>query len=76
MNINQIFDRKATIEKALHSVLALSIDNRPDPAPMVRHLIHHLTIRVCKVLIVLKKIIVAINMRHHQFLIHNRITSQ
>ncbi len=69
MDINQIINRHATVEKALHGILPIFLSMLTDTGAVVGHLVHHLPAGVGEVGIVLEEVAVAIDVSHHELLI-------
>jgi hypothetical protein len=76
VDIDEVFERKAAVNKGLHLIVPYVIDKSPNVGGMIGHLVEHLSIGLAEPVIVLEKIAVAINMGNHGLLIDKIISPE
>ena len=73
MNVDQILDREARVDEELHRFVALAVHLRSDPVPVVGHQVEHLPFGMAEPGAVLEEVAVAVDVRHHELLVHDRV---
>ena len=76
VDVDQVLEREATVDEVLHGLFPVPLHVGTDPVAVVGHLVHHFAIGRAEPDVVLEEVVVAIDVRHDEFLIDPLIAAQ
>ena len=76
MGVNEVFQRQAAVDEGLDRLRTVAIHIALNARRVIGHLIHHFSIGVIKIKVILEKIAMGIHVRHHQLLVNEMVAPE